>query len=179
VLNSFTGLTCDMPRAPQTASNLFLYKKLIPSLVGYCSPLHAPGITIISIDKRFPGEGMSAGQYVAANPGLNKLIIVVDKDIDILNPDEVLHAIGARWQPGASLLIRQTQMMMPDPSRPVRWLSGKMIIDATRQLPAEGGPKSWARTNRELLTEGAPGVFELVDQRWPEYLKGWQESERA
>ena len=174
VLNSFTGLTCDMPRAPQIASNFFLYKKLIPSLTGLISPRGANGVVVISIDKKFPGEGMAAGQYVAANTGLNKVVIVVDKDLNILDPSQILHALGARWQPSASLLIPQTQMMMPDPSRP-RWgLSSKMVIDATRQLPGEGGPKSWAALNRDLLTQGAPEAFGLVDGRWNDYLKNWK-----
>jgi 4-hydroxy-3-polyprenylbenzoate decarboxylase len=174
VLNSFTGLTCDMPRAPQIASNFFMYKKLIPSLTGLNSPRGANGVIVLSIDKKFPGEGMAAGQYVAANVGLNKVVIVVDKDLNILDPSQILHALGARWQPAASLLIPQTQMMMPDPSRP-RWgLSSKMVIDATRQLPGEGGPKSWAPLNRQLLTDGAPGAFDLVDSRWEDYLKGYR-----
>ena len=173
VLNSFTGLTSDMPRSPQVASNFFRYKKLIPSLTGFYSPRGASGVTVISIEKRFPGEGITAGQALAANTGLNKVVIVVDKDINILNPSEILHALGARWQPSASLIIPQSQMFMPDPSRPKWGLSSKIVIDATRQLESEGGPKSWPPLNRELLREGAPEVFELVDANWEEYLKGW------
>jgi len=173
VLNSFTGLTCDMPKSPQTASNFFLYKKLIPSLTGFYSPRGANGVTVISIDKRFPGEGITAGQYLAANAGLNKVVIVVDKDINILNPSEILHALGARWQPSASVVIPQSQMFMPDPSRPKWGLSSKIVIDATRQLESEGGPKSWAPLNRDLLNQGAPGVFDLVDSKWESYLKDW------
>jgi 4-hydroxy-3-polyprenylbenzoate decarboxylase len=175
VLNSFTGLTWDMPKAPQVSSNFFLYQRLIPNLTGLYSPAGASGVIVISIQKRFPGQGMSAGQYVAANPALNKLVIVVDDDVDIMNPGAVLKAIGARWQPSASLLVPQTQMMMPDPSRPTPMLSSKFIIDATRQLPQEGGPKQWPAQNRDLLTEGAPGVFDLVDGRWQEYLKNWRQ----
>jgi 4-hydroxy-3-polyprenylbenzoate decarboxylase len=173
VLNSFTGLTCDMPRSPQVASNYFRYKKLIPSLTGFYSPRGANGVTVISIKKRFPGEGVTAGQYLAANTGLNKVVIVVDDDINILNPSEILHALGARWQPSASLLIPQSQMFMPDPSRTKWGLSSKMVIDATRQLASEGGPESWAPLNRELLKEGAPGVFDRVDANWDSYLKDW------
>ncbi|MFO1355217.1 MAG: UbiD family decarboxylase [Gammaproteobacteria bacterium] len=175
VLNSFTGLTCDMPRAPQIASSYFTYKRLIPSLTGLNSPRGASGVVVIAIDKKFPGEGMAAGQQLAANAGLNKVVIVVDKDLNILDPSEILHALAARWQPAASLLIPQTQMNMPDPSRPRRGLSSKMVIDATRQLPGEGGPGSWPPLNRELLAKGAPGAFDLVDSRWDEYLKGWQQ----
>jgi len=174
VLNSFTGLTCDMPRSPQTASNFFFYKRLLPNLTGFYTPRGANGVVVISIDKRLPGQGMSAGQLLAANAGLNKVVIVVDSDINILEPSEVLHALGARWQPSASLLIPQTQMMMPDPSRAKWGLSSKMVIDATRQLESEGGPASWARLNRELLQEGAPDAFGLVDSNWPDYLRNWK-----
>jgi 4-hydroxy-3-polyprenylbenzoate decarboxylase len=176
VLNSFTGLTCDMPRAPQIAANFFMYKKLIPGLTGLYSPRGANGVIVLAIDKKFPGEGMAAGQYVAANVGLNKVVIVVDKDLNILDPSQILHALGARWQPSASLLIPQTQMMMPDPSRPKWGLSSKMVIDATRQLPGEGGPKSWAPLNRQLLLDGAPDAFPRIDARWEELLKPFARS---
>lgn len=174
VLNSFTGLTWDMPKAPQVAANLFSYKRLIPNLTGLYSPGGANGITVISISKRFPGQGMSAGQYVAANPALNKVVIVVDDDVDIMSTRAVMKAIGARWQPSASLLIPQTQMMMPDPSRGTPMLSSKMVIDATRQLPQEGGPKVWPPANRTLLEQGAPDIFAHVDAHWDEYLEHWR-----
>jgi 4-hydroxy-3-polyprenylbenzoate decarboxylase len=175
ILNSFTGLTCDMPKAPQTASNFFMYKKLIPNLTGLYSPRGANGVIVISIDKRLPGQGMSAGNQVVANAGLNKVVIVVDSDINILDPSEILHALGARWQPSASVVIPQTQMMMPDPSRAKWGLSSKIVIDATRQMESEGGPKSWAPLNRELLVDGAPDVFERVDGNWEHYLKEWRQ----
>ena len=176
VLNSFTGLTWDMPKAPQVSSNLFMYKRLIPSLTGLYSPAGANGVIVISIKKRFPGQGVSAGQYVAANPALNKVVIVVDDDVDIMDPGAVLKALGARWQPSASVMVPQTQMMMPDPSRQTPMLSSKIVIDATRQLPQEGGPSWWPATNRELLEQGAKDAFALVDENFDSYLKRWTES---
>lgn len=177
VLNSFTGLTWDMPKAPQVSSNLFMYKRLIPNLTGLYSPGGANGVIVISIKKRFPGQGVSAGQYVAANPALNKVVIVVDDDVDIMDPAAVLKALGARWQPAASVMVPQTQMMMPDPSRQTPMLSSKIVIDATRQFPQEGGPATWPATNRELLDKGAAGAFDLVDQNWDEYLQGWTQTD--
>ncbi len=174
VLNSFTGLTWDMPKAPQVASNFFMYKRLIPDLQGLYSPAGASGVIVIAIRKRFPGQGMSAGQYVAANPALNKVVIVVDEDVDIMDAGAVMKAIGARWQPTASLLVPQTQMLMPDPSRRTPMLSSKMVIDATRQLPQEGGPERWPPANRELLEKGAPGIFAEIDENWQQYLGNWK-----
>jgi 4-hydroxy-3-polyprenylbenzoate decarboxylase len=176
VLNSFTGLTWDMPKAPQVSSNLFAYKRLIPNLTGLYSPGGANGVIVISIKKRFPGQGVSAGQYVAANPALNKIVIVVDDDVDIMDPAAVLKALGARWQPSASVIVPQTQMMMPDPSRHTPMLSSKIVIDATRQFPQEGGPASWPATNRELLEQGAKEAFSLVDARWDSYMQRWTDN---
>jgi len=56
-----------------------------------------------------------------------------------------------------------------------RLLTSKIIIDATRQLPAEGGPKEWAPVSRVLLEEKAPESFELVNEKWAEYWKNWEE----
>ena len=62
---------------------------------------------------------------------------------------------------------------MPDPGRPKWGLSSKMIIDATRQLDLDDGPKSWALLNRELLAKGVPGVFARIDRNWSGYMKIW------
>ena len=78
--NSFTGVAADMPKGPSCAAEYHRYSKLIPNLKAIYSPRGANGVSLVSIDKRFPGEGMSAGQAVAANAGLNKVVIVVDKD---------------------------------------------------------------------------------------------------
>jgi 3-polyprenyl-4-hydroxybenzoate decarboxylase len=114
---------------------------------------------------------------VAANPALNKVVIVVDDDVDIMDPGAVLKALGARWQPAASVMVPQTQMMMPDPSRQTPMLSSKIVIDATRQFPQEGGPAKWPATNRELLEKGARDAFDLVDENWADYMKGWLEQD--
>ena len=174
IQNSFTGITLDMPKGPQTAAEFHRYKQLIPNLTGFYTPKGTIGVAFVRINKRFPGEGMAAGQYVSANPGQNKIVIVVDDDVDIFNPVKVLHAIGARWQPGsATLVVPQTQMFVPDPSKPQTFLSSKIIIDATRQLPAEGGPKNMAPVSRALLTESFPDLLGPIEAKWGDTFAKW------
>jgi UbiD family decarboxylase len=174
IQNSFTGLTIDMPKAPQTAAEFNRYKQLIPNLTGFYTPKGTIGVTFIKIKKRFPGEGMSAGQYVSSNPGQNKIVVVLDDDVDMFNPVKVLHALGSRWQPGsASLIVPQTQMMVPDPSKPQTFMSSKIVIDATRQLPAEGGPEKFAPVSRQLLTEALPELFGDTDRKWADIFAKW------
>ncbi len=171
-VNAFAGVVKLTPGALTEAADTLKFKKMIPNMVEMYSPNDATGITVISIDKRFPGEGITAGQFVAAGKFFAKVIIVVDEDVDILNMSAVMHAVGTRWQPHpAGLIIPQTKGMVLDPSAPKRGVTSKMIIDATRQLPQEGGPDVWPEISRVLLQQGAPDAFALVDTKWDSYWR--------
>jgi hypothetical protein len=52
----------------------------------------------------------------------------------------------------------------------VRGIRSGIVIDATRQLPAEGGPAFNAPVSKVLLEEGAPDAFALVESKWDEYF---------
>jgi UbiD family decarboxylase len=172
--NSFTGMTKTTHMVPWQAGTFFKLKKVIPYLVDMYNPHEAIGMNVLSINKRFPGQGIAAGQIAAAGPTA-KIIIVVDKDVDVMNITEVLHTVATRWQPHpATLIIPQANTFMVDPSLPQRLVTSKIIIDATRQLPAEGGPKSFPPLNRNLLKEKAPQSFETVEKKWSEYFKDWK-----
>ena len=161
---------------PWQVSSYLKLKKLLPNLVELYSPREAIGLTILSINKRLPGDGMAAGQLAAAARffGTTKIVIVVDNDIDVTNITHVLHAVATRWQPyPASLIIPQTWGIPLDPSASKMFLTSKIIIDATRQLPSEGGPKSWAPVSRVLLEEKSPQSFKRVEENWAEYWKNW------
>jgi 3-polyprenyl-4-hydroxybenzoate decarboxylase len=99
------------------------------------------------------------------------MVVIVDKDIEPSNIPRVLHAMGTRWQPvPASLMISHSIHMPIDPSLKEPFMSSKIIIDATRQLPSEGGPDSWAPDLRTVMEERAPEAFEIVDRKWDEYF---------
>jgi 4-hydroxy-3-polyprenylbenzoate decarboxylase len=175
LVNAFAGVTKLTMSMPQAVANFVHYKKLMPNLVDLYRPVETNGVVLVSIDKRLPGDGMIAGQHLAAGDMFSKAIIVVDRDIDLHDKAQIFHALGTRWQPDpASLLISQTKGFPLDPSAPTRWLTSKMVIDATRQLPAEGGPDKWPAVSREVLNEQSPGTRELVDRRWAEYWKNWK-----
>jgi len=175
LVNAFAGVTKLTMSMPQAVANFVQYKKLIPNLVDLYRPVETNGVVLVSIDKRLPGEGMVAGQHIAAGDMFSKAIIVVDADIDLHDKAQIFHAVGTRWQPyPASLLIPQTKGFPLDPSAPTRWLTSKMVIDATRQLPTEGGPQKWPAVSRVLLDEQSPGTRRLVDGRWAEYWKNWK-----
>jgi 4-hydroxy-3-polyprenylbenzoate decarboxylase len=175
ILNQFTGVTRGFCTAPLEAFSFYRLKKSIPNAVAFHSPVEWTGIGILSIDKTGPQQGLEAGRKIAQFVPITKACIVVDKDVDVLNRTEVMQAVGARWQPfpGAEI-IKEARGMALDPSSPKRPLSSKIVIDATRQLPEEGGPKVYPERNRDLLTKLAPESFAIVERNWDQYLKGWK-----
>lgn len=175
ILNQFTGVTRGFVTAPMEAFAIYRLKKMIPNLVGLHSPVEATGWTFVSIDKTAPGQGLEAGRKIARIIGIAKVIVVVDKDIDVLNRTEVMHIIGSRWQPAPASDIMKDMMGMPlDPSSPNRPRSAKIVIDATKQWPEEGGPQIYPERNRELLARLAPNARPAVDAQWQHYLDDWK-----
>jgi 4-hydroxy-3-polyprenylbenzoate decarboxylase len=175
ILNQFTGVTRGFVTAPMEAFAVYRLRKMIPNLVALHSPVETTGWTIISIDKQAAGEGLEAGRKIARIIGIAKVVVVVDKDIDVLNRTEVAHIIGSRWQPfPASDIMKDMMGMLLDPSSPNRPKSAKIVIDATKQLPEEGGPKVYPERNRDLLTRLAPKALPDVEAQWQRYLDGWK-----
>ena len=175
ILNQFTGATRGFCTAPLEAFSFYRLKKLIPNAVAFHSPVEWTGIGFLSIDKTAPRQALELGKKLATLVPITKALIVVDKDVDILNRTEVMQAVGARWQPyPAAEIIKEARGMPLDPSAPNRPMSSKIVIDATRQWPEEGGPKAYPERNRDLLNELAPEAKKLVDARWEEYLRGWK-----
>ena len=128
----------------------------------------------LSIDKTAPGQGLEAGNKVAEFVPIAKVVVVVDKDIDILDRVAVMHTIGSRWQPHPAAKIHESMRGMPlDPSSPNRPMSAKIVIDATRQWPEEGGPTVYPRLNRTLLEEGVPGIFDRIEDRFGQQFRNW------
>ena len=169
-INSFAGVTKLVHTMPTNAGDFVKIKKMIPSLTDFYAPGEMIGVVVAAIDKIRPGEGMSVGQLIASTRFLSKVVIVVDSDVDVLNLSDVMAAVGARWQPyPASLLIHQTSGMPLDPSCPTRGMTSKIVIDATRQLPDEGGPAVWPPISKTLLKEQAPDAFDLVAEKWDGY----------
>ncbi len=174
VYNLWPGIGGAYLTLPWDVSHFARLKKIMPSLIKLHTPPDVPAITIACIDKRLPGEGIEMGMLIMGYRMVGfskKVVIVVDKDVDPTDLSRVMHAIGTRWQPGtASLKIDHTIHIPIDPSCREMFLSGKMIIDATRQQPGEGGPDVYPEDNRTALQERAPGSFELVDQNWESYF---------
>jgi 3-polyprenyl-4-hydroxybenzoate decarboxylase and related decarboxylases len=103
-------------------------------------------IAIVSIDKKYPGQGIKAGMAVLSQGQLmfSKYVIVVDKDINVKDKSEVLWAIATRTDPSRDVvIIPRAPADSLDHASFLPNLSGKMIIDATVKTREEGVVREW------------------------------------
>ncbi len=174
VYNIWPGIGGAYLTWPWQVGHFARLKRIMPNLVKLHMPPDIPSMVIACINKRLPGEGIEAGLLIMGYRMIGfskKMIIILDKDVDPTDLSRVMHAVTTRWQPWpASLTVRQTFSFMIDPSTQRNALSSKILIDATRQLPAEGGPNVFAEDNRTVMEERAADAFALVDERWDEYF---------
>jgi len=175
LMNQFTGATRGYVTAP--VSSLFndSFSKTIPGLIEINQPVDTTGLCFVKIKKTAAGQGLKAGKRLAAIVPLFKVTIVVDEDVDVLNWYEVGLAIGARYTPATATAIFDGRGMPLDPSSAGsdRYASSKLVIDATRQWPDEGGPDLYPELNRTLLEQLAPEAFDVAMGNWGDMINSW------
>jgi 4-hydroxy-3-polyprenylbenzoate decarboxylase len=175
IMNNFTGTQAGSLMAAAHARSLYKIKRDIPAIVDFFGDTRSVGVTFVSIDKTRPGQGLEIAERIAEDRFFAKIVIVVDADLDITNQEQMLAALGARWQPYGNTTIYEKLPTLPlDPSTIKRGRGSKIAIDATRQWPEEGGPETFPGWNRTLLEAGAPDAFANVDAKWGEQIRDWR-----
>lgn len=167
IVNQFTGLTRGFPTAPLEQVALHSLKRFVPNIKMLHTPVEATGLCFVSIRKQKPGEALEIGKRIAQIVGIAKVVVIVDDDIEVLDRTQMMHTLGSRWQPQpASAIIPESRGMPLDPSLTKRPMTSKIVIDATRQWPEEGGPAVYQALNRAELERLAPESFDRVEARW-------------
>jgi 4-hydroxy-3-polyprenylbenzoate decarboxylase len=122
---------------------------------------------IISIDKAYPGQAKRAAlAFWSALPQFTytKFVIVVDKDINIRDPRQVVWAISSKVDPSRDVFILpETPFDSLDFASEKIGLGGRMGIDATTKIYPETAHE-WG----EVL-ESDSDVADMVSRRWSEY----------
>ena len=175
VVNQFTGVNRGAPSATSHMFGLKMVQAKAPNVTMLHTPSEMPGFGFVSIRKEKAGEALGVGKIVAESVGMAKIVVVVEDDIDVLDHEAVMHAVGAQWQPGnANLMLAGLRGNPLDPSMASPPATSKFVIDATRQWPDEGGPKVYQVRNRALLEQMAPEAIPRVDAKWAELVGDWR-----
>ncbi|MGI5838786.1 MAG: UbiD family decarboxylase [bacterium] len=122
---------------PKEASICEEVRKSVPGVqavhfpISGCCRFHA----YIAIDKQVDGEGKVAALAALPYHDELKMVIVVDKDIDVFNEREVLWAVATRIQAGSDVdIIKGVRGGSLDPSSTVHAVGDKLLIDATKPV---------------------------------------------
>ena len=149
---------------------LYKYRDQIPGLRAIHVPQQAAGVHIVCIDKQSAGQGMEAGQTYADGEMLAKVVVVVSTEITPYRLDEVWQTLGARWQPHpAAAIIQDTSGIPLDPSLRDPPSTSKIVIDATPQMPEEGGPIEMAGNSKRLFQDAVPDGLSAIDKLMDKY----------
>ncbi|MEW6663426.1 MAG: menaquinone biosynthesis decarboxylase [Bacillota bacterium] len=121
---------------------------------------------IVSINKRYPGQ---AKKVMCALWGMGlmmlaKLIIVVDRNVDVQNVSEVMWRVFNNVDPRRDVLMVDGPLDALDHSSPLPHLGSKMGIDATRKWPEEGHTREWPPDI--VMSED---IINLVTRKWESY----------
>jgi 4-hydroxy-3-polyprenylbenzoate decarboxylase len=148
-----------------------LIRKTLPEIVDMAFPpagiFH--NLVIMSIDKRYPGH---ARKIMSACWGLGQLmfskcIIIVDKDVDVQNFDEVAWITGTHVDPSRDIEIVKGPVDDLDDAAILPAFGGKMGIDATTKWASEGVTREFPR--RLVTTDAARA---RADDMWKKISEG-------
>jgi len=174
MMNQFTGATRGYVTAPISSIFNESFKKLVPGFIEMNQVVDTTGWGIVKIKKTEAGQGIKVGQRIASIIPLFKILIIVDEDVDVYDQYQVGLAVGAHMRPETSTKVIRGRGMPLDPSAGNRKaLSSKLVIDATRQWPEEGGPEEYPSLNRTLLEDLAPDALPRSLSKWGDLINDW------
>ncbi|HET6762492.1 MAG TPA: menaquinone biosynthesis decarboxylase, partial [Longimicrobiaceae bacterium] len=143
-----------------------LLRLTLPEVVDYHMPAEGifHNLVFVSIDKQFPGHAhkvMNAlwGQGLMA---LAKVIIVVDKEVNVRDPKEAWWIALNNIDPERDTRFTMGPIDVLDHSSRAFTYGSKMGIDATRKWPEEGFTRNWP-----ALIEMDDATKARVDAMWP------------
>lgn len=146
-----------------------LIKMHLPEVVDINLPPEAVfhNLAVVSIKKRYPGHAKKVmfALWGMGQMMFTKVMVVVDHDVDVQNPQEVLWAASSNIDPARDVVvISGTPTDTLDHASQLPNYGSKLGIDATRKWKEEGYTREWPP-----VLEMSEEVKRLVDSRWGEY----------
>jgi 4-hydroxy-3-polyprenylbenzoate decarboxylase len=144
-----------------------LLRLTVPEIVDYHMP--APGIfhnlVFVSIDKQYPGQAWKVmnALWGMGLMSLAKLIVVVDKDVNVQDPDEAWWVALNHIDPERDIRFTMGPIDVLDHASRAFTYGSKMGIDATTKWKEEGFDREWPR---RIVMD--PDTRAKVDAMWPE-----------
>jgi 4-hydroxy-3-polyprenylbenzoate decarboxylase len=143
-----------------------LLKLTVPEIVDYHMPAYGifHNLVFVAIDKKYPGQAWKVmhGLWGAGLMSLAKVLVVLDKWVDVRDPDTAWWVALNHIDPERDVRFTMGPIDVLDHASRAFTYGSKMGIDATQKWPEEGFTREW------------PGVIEMdeatkrrVDELWP------------
>ncbi len=146
-----------------------ILRQQVPEIIDFFLPMEGLSykVAVIAIDKSYPGQARRAAlAFWTALPQFNytKFVVVVDKDINIRDPRQVVWAITSKVDPARDVFILPDNPFDSlDFATEKPGLGSRLGVDATTKIYPESD-RPWSDT-----LEPDPATAELVTRRWAEY----------
>jgi 4-hydroxy-3-polyprenylbenzoate decarboxylase len=144
-----------------------LLRLTIPEIVDYHMPAEGifHNLVFVSIDKQYPGQAFKVmnALWGAGLMSLAKLIVVLDRDVNVRDPREAWWIALNNMDPERDLRFSMGPIDVLDHSSRAFTYGSKAGIDATRKWPEEGFTRSWPRR-----IEMDAATRARVDAIWPQ-----------
>jgi len=143
-----------------------LLKLTIPEIVDYHMPAEGifHNLVFVSIDKQYPGQAYKVmnALWGAGLMSLAKMIVVVDKDVDVRDARTAWWIALNNIDPERDARFSMGPIDVLDHSSRAFTYGSKIGFDATRKWPEEGFARNWPR-----LIEMDAATRSRVDALWP------------
>lgn len=149
---------------------LALTQLVIPEVVDFHMPPSGTfhNLVFVSIKKEYPGQAYKVmqGLWGLGLMALTKVIVVVDDNIDVQNPEEVWWYTLANIDPQRDTLFFKGPTDVLDHASSEYAFHSKMGIDGTKKMPEEGFKRDWPD-----VIEMDPQIKRTVDQFYGDIMK--------
>ena len=144
-----------------------LLKLTLPEVVDYHMPAEGifHNLVFVSIDKQYPGQAFKVmnGLWGQGLMSLAKLIIVVDRDVNVRDPKEAWWVALNHIDPERDVRFTMGPIDVLDHSSRGFTYGSKMGIDATRKWKEEGFTREWPD---KIVMD--PATKARIDAMWRE-----------
>src|SRR6266516_463618 len=167
----FYSLADYYPRVHVTAVTQRVFLPLLKLTLPEIVDLHMPAegifhnLVFVSIDKQYPGQAYKVmnGLWGTGLVALAKVIVVLDKDVNVRDPKEAWWVALNHIDPERDVRFTMGPIDVLDHSSRGFTYGSKMGIDATRKWKEEGFTRDWP--NRIIMD---PATKRRVDEMWKE-----------
>ena len=124
-----------------------LARLFVPEMIDYHLPAEGAfhNLALVRIKKRYPGHAFKVmhALWGLGQMMFTKCIVVVDEDVDVQNPGEVVWRALANIDPERDITFVKGPIDVLDHASPLPAFGSKMGVDATRKWPDEGFTREW------------------------------------